>query len=147
MLNIVWSAQFKDGTIIHQFDDHNQTQEHRFKEVLDRQEDLSVFTLSNVKTNRLYRLNLETGLVHIISSNSFVHNPEPDLKHKNNVRLIYFRRMQQKVKFDGKKISSNDPVLKAYFLGYQWNDAEGKNHKFLLQIHDDDQMFISSEGT
>ena len=86
----------------------------------------------------------ETGLIHVISSGSFVKNPEPDLNKRNNIRLIYFRRMQQTIVFSGpKKIN---PTLKAYFLGYQWNDEAGKNHKVLLQIHADDQMFISNEG-
>lgn len=145
MLDIVWSAQFKDGSIIHQFDDGEQTKEHLFKEVLERQDDLSIFNLLNVKTKRLYRLSLETGLVHVLSTDTFVKNPEPDLNKRNNIRLIYFRRMQQSIVFSGtKKIN---PTLVAYFLGYQWNDESGKNHKVLLQIHEDDQMFISNEGS
>jgi len=142
--SVIWVAQFQDGRVLRQFDDEDQTREHLFKEVLDHQEDLTLFNLCNLDTKTMYRLNLETGIVHIIKQSSFVHNPEPDHSTKK-VRLIYFRRMEKKMEFDGREMSESEPVVKAYFLGYQYNDELGKNHKMLLQVHDDDQVFISGD--
>jgi len=137
----MWIAQFKDGTILRQYEGEK---ENLFKGVLDRVDELEVFNLVNTKTNKAYRLNLFTGVLNIIQQGTFMRKPEPELTTKRKLRLIFFRRMEKNMGFSGTIESSGEPTLIAYFLGYQYNDDVGKNHKLLVQIHEDDQIFISS---
>ena len=146
-MKLIWMAQFRDGSILRQFDNEERTKEHSFKEVLDRQDDLSVFNLINTGTGKTYRLNLDTGNVHVLQAGSFVTNAEPDIAVGRKVRLIYFRRMKKDMGFNnaGALVSVGEPAMLASFLGCQWNDPDGKNRKILLQIHEDDQLHIHAE--
>ena len=146
-MNITWIAQFKDGTIIRQYDDEEQTKEHMFKEVLARQDDLAVFNLTNRLTGKLYRLDLSTGNLYIVKSGSFATNPEPDIVLNKKVRLIYFRRMKKDMTFNdkGEIDSQGEPEVVAHFLGCQWNGPDNTNRKLLVQIQEDDQIHIHAE--
>lgn len=143
-LAFVWQALLTDGTIINQFEDAEQTKEHLFREVLDRQDDLKLFTLINVKTQRIYRLDLELGRFHFMSL-GFIINPEQDMvggSSKNKYRLIYFRRVEKSFSYGGaRKIDDFSSPIK-FFLGYQYTDEEGKNVKHISQITENDEIYL-----
>jgi len=142
MLGLIWQAYLKDGKIIKQFDDDAQTQEHKFQEVLDHQDNLAVFNLINVNSGRVYQVNLEHGRFHIFSP-GFIDAPEAEVAGNaaQRYRLINFRRVTQNMSWNGKSMN-NDSSSILYFLGYQYTTAEGKNVKQLLQINDRDEIYL-----
>jgi hypothetical protein len=142
---IIWEARFSDGAKIRQFEDIDQGLERPFKEVLEQQDKLVEFSLINVVTGTIYRLDLTTGRIGVMRGNTTeVHAPEPDHSQKR-VRLIYFRRMAVDMAFSGVDYTTSPEKVVAYFLGYQYNDSLGRNKKLLLQIHEDDTIWISEE--
>jgi hypothetical protein len=145
MLSLIWIAYFKNKdsvNIVRQFDDEQQTQEHLFKEVLDRKDDLIVFSLVNTKTDRVYQVNLESGRIHIFNP-GFIVQPESEVVGDNTqrFRLIYFRRVTQNMTWAGSSFEMNDTDIK-YFLGYQYTDKNEKNVKRMIQITDNDEVYL-----
>jgi len=57
--NVIWYAQFKDGSIIKEYDDNGK--ETLFTEILDRRSDIVYFALQDLKNNRSYGIELNSG--------------------------------------------------------------------------------------
>ena len=55
-----------------------------------------------------------------------------ELSHLDNLRPIYFRRMEQTLRSDG--VDLGGPVCKAHGFGYQYNDADGNNVQVIEEI-------------
>ena len=140
-LALVWMAQFRDGTILYQYTDEEQTKEHLFREVLDKQDTLKLFSLINVRTNRVYRVDLEYGRFHFFAP-GFVAVPEDvvDSVSANPCRLIHFRRVQKNFCLEN-KIQELSTSIK-YFLVYQYNTPDGKNVKHIAQITENDEVYL-----
>lgn len=142
MLDLIWVALFKDGNILRQFDDVDaQAGEHAFQEVLDRTEELAGFALLNVRTNAIYSVNLLNGT--FSTSNGQMMEQllaDEDMLRDSSCkyRLIYFRRVTRTFShLDLKNASS--PVI-TYFLGFQYNDADGRNFKRMVKISGDGRL-------
>lgn len=143
MLDLIWSAYFKSGKIVHQYEDKEQTKEHLFKEVQYLGDQLTVFNLINTKTNRVYQVNLEHGRIHIFNP-GFVISPEAEVMGNptQNYRLIYFRRVTQNMAWNSKSgVAFSEPDIQ-YFLGYQYTNEEAKNVKRMIQITKDDEVYL-----
>lgn len=144
MLDLIWSAYLKDGKIIRQFDDEEQTQEHLFKEVQYLHDQVVVFNLINIRTNRIYQVNLEHGRIHIFNP-GFVISPEAEVTGDStqDYRLIYFRRVTQNMSWNPQAgMTMMEPDVQ-YFLGYQYTNPEGKNVKRMIQITSTDEVYIN----
>lgn len=141
MLDLIWTAKFKDGSTINQFDEQEtQTKEHKFKEILDHQENLIGFTLVNIHTNVAYILNLENGTINITLNGSEELEPDKEmLKGLYKYRLIYFRRVQRY--FTSSMVETGVDIT--YFLGFQYNDEDGKNHKRFVKINSDGRLITN----
>ena len=144
MLDLIWHAEFKDESILNQFEDFDQKQENSFKIVLEKKEDLKKFSLTNIHTNLSYVVNLETGIFGIISPllNNELLELDEDMKNDTTYkyRLIYFRRVSRTFGADFKEIGDAHII---YFLGYQYTDEQNKNHKRLMKIHSDGRFIIN----
>jgi hypothetical protein len=143
MLDLTWTAEFRDLTSINQFDDEEQKIEHSFKEVLDKKDNLVRFSLQNRHTKLIYVLNLETGIFGITSPviKNILLDTDEDMKNDTErYRLIYFRRVTRTFGLDLTEIGNANIV---YFLGYQFTDEHNKNHKRLMKIHNDGRFIIN----
>jgi hypothetical protein len=124
-LSFLWIARFKDESKIYQIDKRGV--EHRFKEVLDRWEELSYFYLTNNR-DKTFTIDLNNGLIFFNNHQS----TEEDLKkEKKNIRLIYFRR--NIIEFNINNLKENNKKI-IYFLGLQYLDNNDINRKIILQI-------------
>jgi len=149
-LDLVWSANFSDGKVIHQFEDPiQQTREHKFQEVLDRFDTLTEFYLHNIKSGKDYKVDLKTGALHLFQAMlPCVPGPEVEVAGNPNMdyRLIYFRRVTRHMQYGpgstNKLQEVGEPEV-AYFLGVQYNDEAGKNIKRLLQISKYDEVYFN----
>ena len=153
-LDLTWSAYFKDGTAIHQFDDTEQTKEHKFGEVQEKEQTcpLERFCLLNSKTATWYWVDLASGRIFIdpaecgVKSN-YIWNR---LKEKEvagdqtqKYRLINFRRVTYSLSWNPlTDESASQPTGIIYFLGFQYTTTDGRNIKRLLQISVDDEVCI-----
>jgi hypothetical protein len=122
-LSFHWIATFDDGCIF-QFEDGK---ENKFQEVLDRITVLRSFTLKHKDTGLAFTVDLTKGLVYL-GKNKYL--AEEFVKQKNNIRLIYFRRNRVELGEKGNQLSH----MVFYFLGYQYVDNAGNNHKVIMQI-------------
>jgi len=142
MLKLIWKAQFSDGSILNQFDDIEQTKEHLFKEVLEKQSQLLLFYLFNTCTQKIYSVNLPLGVLSVGQPSEF---ESDQLQPSAQNRLIYFRRIVRELSIGPKTITVNlnEGKLKqiSYFLGFQYTDEKG-NHKKVIQIFENDNITI-----
>ena len=106
-----------------------QGQEHSFQEVKDRFSEVKYFVLYD-KDNMLKRfiVDLEKGNLYF-STEALLFDSE--IKPKNNIKLIYFRRIRKEI---GCQDLKEKLEIIWYFLGFQYNDVQGHNQKILLQI-------------
>lgn len=132
---IIWKACFKDNIEINQFDDVEQTQEHLFKEVLERQDKLTLFCLFNIITGTEYKVDLVNGAITI----GKVTQLAIDHTNKFNNRLIYFRRILKELTLS--KTIEEEIKQITYFLGFQYTENE-RNIKKLIQIYDDGKVVV-----
>lgn len=124
-LSFIWKAKFNDGSNIYQFDDNGI--EHKFQEVKDRFDDLKEFSIYNKEKFINYTIDIEKGII----KNNKINYSKEDLKvQKENIRLIYFRRIQKIYSEEGKLLKT----IIRYFLGYQYNDKLGNNRQVVLEI-------------
>jgi hypothetical protein len=131
MLEYTWIATFTDNTSIKQFDGKDQTQEHRFQEVLDRHEDLLYFSLQHFQYPQvIFTVNLKDGCIHF--GNPLINAREDALrKELLKYRLIYFREVERHFGSDLTEIGTPSIV---YFLGFQYQDSNKKNHKRIMKL-------------
>ena len=145
-LELVWSASFTDG-VIKQFDDpdEQETGEHLFKEVLDRKDNLMQFSLLNLKSHRVYEVDLLNGRIKIHGCEGNDTKPEIEVagNPKYKYRLIYFRRVTHEMKWRGKNINPGEPTDIQYFLGFQYTNEKDENVRRLLQISKDDEVYFA----
>lgn len=153
-LDLTWSAHFKDGTAIHQFDDVEQTKEHRFGEVQEKEQTcpLEKFLLFNSKTNTSYWVDLERGRIFIEPAKCGVKathiwtrfkEKETEGDTTQKYRLINFRRVTCSLSWNPLKgETESKPTGIAYFVGFQYTTQDGRNIKKMLQISQDDEVCI-----
>jgi hypothetical protein len=124
-LKLHWTAIFKDGTEVSQIDELGN--EHLYKEVQDRIDQLDKFYIVHVTEPFKALVDLSQGLIFINSQQATV---SPELtKEKFNIRLIFFRRHTVQI---SNNIETGHNII--YFLGFQYNDKAGQNHKALIQV-------------
>ena len=129
----MWIAIFKNNEILKQF--NNDGSENLFKLVLERLKDLKLFTL--IINGIYYTVDLVNGCIYINQNNNIVLQNIP--KFKQNIRLIYFKRNIIKINQN----EENKQIF--YFLGFQYNDKDNKNHKIYLQIDENNNCVINTE--
>lgn len=138
--DLVWSAHFADATTINQYNEDDT--ENKFQEVLDRQDHLIGFSLLNTKTMTHYVVDIKRGCIFsgIGNGQSFL-QPREDMirKEEYSYRLIYFREVERTF---GNSLQEIEPPKVLYFLGYQYTDSNGKNHKHVMKIHSDGRFVI-----
>jgi len=124
-LNYYWVASLKDGSKIEQFDNNK---DDNYKRIQEKTKDLIYFCLYNkLNSNDRFTVNLEKGLV---CYNNLFEDWTKEKIVKNNIRLIYFRRWRKYLSSELKLLTGDVH----YFLGFQYNDENNKNHQILLQI-------------
>jgi len=135
-LKIHWLAQFSDGSQLKQFDNGK---ENLFRDVLNRQNDLTKFILFHTEKSLRFTLDLKLGVIYINN----VQMPQPELlsnvDDRNRKRLIYFRRIAEEIG------TISGVVLNAkiiYFLGFQYNNKAGKNCKKIIQIDEEGNIIV-----
>jgi len=134
-LTFFWFAIFSDGTKINQLDEDGTI--HEFREVLNKFNDLIYFNLTN-KQGKLFTVNLQEGIIGF--NDLIIPYRNPEVK-KNNIRLIYFRRVYMTFGLQDLKQKKVEII---YHLGYQYLDNHGFNKKIVLQI-DESGNFIIEE--
>jgi hypothetical protein len=133
MSNINWTAIFKDKSELSQIDEEGK--EHLFKEVQEKMSDLSFFILKYNKNDNYYIVDIHKGLIYI----NKIQDPEAEfISDKFNIRLIYFRR--NRVHMDNNYKEIDRDII--HFLGYQYLDKVGKNHKVIIQISNEGNILI-----
>jgi len=131
-LNLVWKATFSDGSVIKQFDGDK---ENKFELVKNRFEELSQFELVHIDKPLLFVVDTRRGFLFINKCHNVA---EEIVGSKSNIRLIYFRRRNIDFNIKGEVLDTRI----SYFLGYQYNDKQGKNRKVLLNIDQDGNVVI-----
>jgi len=135
--SFTWIANFRDGSILSQFDPIT-GQEIRFKDVQDKFESLQKFSLVNTFQTLTVTVDLEQAVI-IINKTQVV---ESDFgKNRNNVRLIYFRRNRLVYGNNLNTVLKHEII---YFIGYQYNDEVGQNHKLLFQIDAEGNIVVGA---
>jgi len=133
-LSFYWIAELKDGSFIKQFDNT----EHRFQEVLDKHAELVWFYLFNKENNKKFIIDVINGFIYqdkIIEDFS----EKKSINEKQNIRLIYFRTIRNKIGIYDKKLKKQEIH---YTIGFQWNDKNGNNEKVLLEIDEIGNIII-----
>jgi hypothetical protein len=131
MLDLIWSAVLNDGSVITQYDE--QENEIPFKKVLEQQDNLKCFYLTNKNLGIVYFVDLITGTIQHGSQNQPLLNPREDmLRHSDyKYRLIYFREVERSFNNDLQELGT---AIVIYFLGFQYTDENEKNHKKIMKI-------------
>jgi hypothetical protein len=136
---LVWKALFKDGSKLNQFEDIEQTQENKFEKVLEKQDELIRFRLTNILTNKIYEVDLVSGTI-----STFFNSPAnieiDQYRGEQKYRLIYFRRVVRELSINQNTLNDNIKQI-TFFLGFQYTENE-RNHKRIMQIFDDDREVI-----
>jgi hypothetical protein len=132
-LSFHWNCILKDGTHIFQFDKNGT--EHKFKEVLDRMNDLVYFNLTN-NNGKLFSVNLTNGL---IGYNDLIFPYRESETKKENIRLIYFRR--NKIELTESLEKKSHTIT--YHLGYQYLD-KGINRQVVLEINSEGNWILGA---
>lgn len=144
MLDLIWKASFKiDESASYMICQYNEKgKETPFKEVLDNQENLEWFALLNQRTKHVYYVDLKSGSISIGKKGKSLLKPRADMLRNSNYkyRLIYFREVSRT--FDAKLSEINNPTI-IYFVGFQYTDENGKNHKRLMKINSDGRTIIN----
>jgi len=144
VLKFIWSAKFIDGTRLNQFNNWvEQADEVGFKEVLDRQDELVEFELINLETKQRFAANLINGTLSMESTDdNETQIPDADILTRSaySYRLIYFRRVSRSFNQQLREVSEPDI---SYFLGFQYNDENGKCHKRIMRITNNGKFIIN----
>lgn len=131
-LSFHWSAIFKDGTIINQFNENGT--ENMFQLVKDKFNELSYFNLTN-KKGKLFTVDLKNAFI----GYNYLAFPYAKRKEKKeNIRLIFFRR--HRVEITENLIEKSHIIT--YYLGYQYLDKLGNNRKIILEIESDGTFIL-----
>ena len=130
-LTFTWKAIFPNGSIIEQFENGiiNKFDLNWYKTGV-----LSRFSLVNKDYSKYFTVDLQNGF--IIYNN--YENIEIKEK-KQNIRLIYFRRIRKEI---GEQDLKEKSCTTKYHLGMQWNDSLGNNQKIILIIDEEGNWVI-----
>ena len=131
-LKLHWKVQFNDGTELKQF---NNDKENSFQSVLDRFNEVNLFTLYHTERPFYVSVDTQKGLIFV---NSDCHEYHGDKYNKKNIRLIFFRR--HKISISSKLDSKKEQLF--YFIGYQYTTNSNKNKQVFLQISQDGKIVI-----
>jgi hypothetical protein len=128
-LDYLFTAEFSDGTKLHQ-DRHDRSRvepltRSAFYDVLQRIAEVRRFSIESRDRRHLHVVDLTTG--HFETDGQIICNPYGQL---TNYRVIYFRRCEQG--FEQGWVMR--PKIVAYFIGWQANDAQGRNQQMTLEI-------------
>lgn len=134
-LEYLFTARFQDGSVYFQHPSdssqvHPMTRS-SFWDVSQKLEQVKEFTLRDRRGHHEHTVFLGDG--HFQTDGQVLPCPRPDL---NNFRLIYFRRVEQTLEsnpVEGEQHHARPKVI-GYFMGWQANDATGKNYQMLLEI-------------
>ena len=145
MFDLVWVASFKDNSLplyqYHCSPEDGNCIEVPFSQVLEKQDMLMQFALLNRRKGTWYNVDLQKGTISIAQGMDNVQFLEPraDMLRKDELkyRLIYFREITRN--FDSQLQEVGEATVK-YFLGFQYTDTEGHNHKRLMCITADGQV-------
>lgn len=126
----MWSAQFKNGEVVNQF--NKDKKDVPFRAILNREEDLEKFTVTFANTT--CNVNLRNGIftltkngipITICTLNSDKYKKLTEFKY----RLIYFQRCIEQM-----ALSGNQSGILFTAVGWQMTE-NGKNIKRILKIH------------
>lgn len=133
-LKFLWTAVFKDGTIINQPDDdryskYKEGAEHNFSAFRDVQDkgikNVAVFGLAN--ESEVYAVNLELGQ---FSVGDQLFSLEDEILQQR--KLVFFREVLQNWKLGE---DSGIPKVNRYILGYEGKNSQNKVEKKFIYIN------------
>lgn len=140
-LSFLWTAIFSDNSKIEQFETNF---DNSFKRVQIRFTELNYFVIYNKEKNLTFEVDLINGIIlfnHIpteYNKDVYIFN-----KNKNNIRLIYTRRVREVTVISSKKEVITQLIW--HILGFQYLDNNNINHKIILQIEDKTGFFVLGE--
>lgn len=102
-----------------------------FYDVAQRLDQVKVFTLIDRHRQHEHAVFLEDGH---FKSDGHLFLPDPKVGEMFNFRLIYFRRCQVPQVMGARGVDFEPHKVVGYFIGWQANDAAGRNHKLVLRI-------------
>ncbi len=145
MLTLPWTAKFKDGTFIEQYEnvfDGSYSKENLFKDVLDRLDDLELFYLVNQNNNEVFVVDLVNGCISKTTTDDGKLEPRADMLRKGQYkyRLIYFREVTKHFNSGLQQLGDNEIT---YFIGFQYTDKNGKNHKRMAKIQEEGKWVVT----
>ena len=123
--SFIWTAKFRNSEDICQYD-FDTGIEKRFQLVKDNFSNLEYFLLWN--KDKVFTVDLINGLIYY---NKELKEKLSCEEEKKNIRLIFFRRHQIKIK--GLDLKETIHTVE-YHLGFQYTDKNGNNRKIILQI-------------
>src|SRR4051812_27369760 len=126
-----FTSQFTDGSFIYQ--DHEDTShttpgKNSFYDVLQRVDDVAIFSLTD--GIHVYSVNLHTGQFTVDGVVFKSCDPRHNLEGFTSRRLIYFKR--NTLQFNNQLQTTAHDV--EYFIGWQANDADGKNIQQTISV-------------
>jgi hypothetical protein len=144
MLDIVWVGFIKDANsqvqLLWQYNDKGE--EVLFKDILAKQDSLVGFGLVNKSAGFTYYVDLLRGVIATSSEGVPFIEPREDMlrKDEHKYRLIYFREVTRSFDSNLKELDSPEII---YFVGFQYTDKEGKNHKRIMKIENNGRTVVN----
>ena len=140
MLDLIWIAQFNDGSEICQYEQDGS--ENLFKDVLDRQETLVRFALVRRKDAYTYLVDLQKGCISLQPMGGTIIEPRADMLRKAEYayRLIYFREVERTFNSNLEEV---EDAKYTYFLGFQYTDDNGSNQKRIMKIKSNGDLVVN----
>ena len=146
MFDLVWGAYFK-GALEPLWQYDAKGTEIPFSRVLENQNNLEQFVLVNRRSLTWYKVDLRNGTISIAqetlpTDDAHFLEPREDMLRKGDTtyRLIYFREVTRT--FDSHLTEVSSASIN-FFLGFQYTDSEGHNHKRLMCINRNGQVVIN----
>ncbi len=145
MFEYTWTAKFKDGSELSQF---SESREVNFKEVLNREDELTLFTLHRQSTTYPYlAVDLRSGFITIFLGEGLFlpiapFHRELDLRIVPSVkyRLIWFRRRKSTIGMRGDE-SWRESESAVFCVGWQ-TTLQGHNIKRIVTIDEEGRIGI-----
>jgi len=133
-LSFHWFAEF-ESSYLKQYDNGI---ENKFQEVINHASELKYFLIRHTDKDLSITVDLKNGLLFI---NKHQANVDELIKtEKSNIRLIYFRRHKVDLNAQMQEIGRN--II--YFIGFQYTDKDGHNHKILLQLDNEGNIVVGN---
>lgn len=130
MLDYTFLAELYDGTLIEQHPDDvsklRPLDKSAFYDVVMQEDKLKRFSL--VGKGHILTVDLTDGHIELDGNKLYTQLPPK----KSKLRVIYFRRTQQRLVMNPDGTSTPEPILR-YYIGWQ-TDVDGKNYKFEMGV-------------